>query len=196
MGKPAIVGEEWKHNLAASLDVALRHYAYHSGLSKEHIDKTPKRYIEALEEIFNGCYKKPEDALSTLFNSKFDQMIHVESIEFFSLCAHHLLPFNGVAHFAYIPDKKIVGLSKIPRLVDVYANRPQIQEEMSDQIVDSFQRIVKPHGCGVFVRAQHFCCSARGVKKSCFMKTTSLRGCFKKPEVKSEFLQAVDRSHQ
>jgi GTP cyclohydrolase IA len=192
MGKTSLNNPFWnKHNLGASIRQTVDYFAQQTNLDKQHVEKTPARYIKALEEILSGGAKDPKVVLSTLFKSKFDQMIHVEEIEFFSMCAHHILPFMGKVHFAYIPKTCIVGLSKIPRLVDMYASRLQIQEEMAEQIVDSFQSIVDPLGCGVFIRATHFCCSARGIKKSCFMKTTALRGCFKKDSTKAEFLQAI-----
>lgn len=194
MGNTPVIDAVWREDLEYGVELALAHFVSKMGedsLPTLHISDTPKRYTKALAEIFKGCYQTPEEALSTLFTSTFDQMIHVKDVEFFSMCAHHLLPFTGAVHFAYIPDTKIVGLSKIPRLIDVFACRPQIQEEMADQIVDSFQRIVNPKGCGVFIHATHFCCSARGIKKSCSMETTALRGCFKDASTKAEFLQAI-----
>lgn len=182
----------WEENLAAALRLMLEGFEARGAVEKEHIQKTPERFIKAYREIFSGVGKSPADVLQTTFSSDADQMILVRHISFVSMCKHHLLPFQGDAHFAYIPDGKIVGLSKIPRLVDMYARRPQVQEAMSDQIVQSFMEIVKPKGCAVMIQAQHMCCTARGIKSStAVMETTSLRGNFKEAAVKAEFLQAV-----
>lgn len=181
----------WEHHVEVGVRHALLHFANASGIDKQHIEKTPIRYVKALKELFSGCYLNPIDVLETTFVSDYDMMIHVKETKFFSICAHHLIIFHGTAHFAYIPNGKIVGLSKIPRLIDMYARRPQVQEELASQIVQSFSEIVQPLGCGIFMQAEHFCCSARGVKKDTVMETTALRGNFKEASVKSEFLQSA-----
>lgn len=190
MGNPFV--EEWKVNLHEGVRHALNHYSYLSGISEQHVAKTPERYVKALEELFIGCYLKPEDALETVFESDLDMMIHVKEIKFFSMCAHHLLPFFGLASFAYIPNGKIVGLSKIPRLVEVYARRPQVQEELSHQIVKNFNDIVEPLGCGIVIRAYHLCCMSRGIEQpTSFTETSELIGNFREQAVKDEFLRSV-----
>jgi GTP cyclohydrolase I len=157
-----------------------------------HTVSTHLRVVKMYKEMFSGVGKNVNDELSTMFESKADQMIVVADISFYSMCAHHLIPFFGKASFAYIPNGKIVGLSKIPRLVDMLARRPQVQEQMSDDIVDAFMMKVEPLGCGVHINAQHLCCMARGIKQpTAYMETTSLRGNFKEASVKAEFLQAV-----
>lgn len=159
-----------------------------------HIIGTPERFTKALLEMFDGVGKKPKDVLSTLFPVNGNQeMIHVEDMTFFSTCSHHLLPFFGRAYFAYIPNEAIVGLSKIPRLVEMYAHRPQVQEEFTSQVVDAFQEFVAPQGCALMIRAYHMCCMSRGIKQpTSSMKTTALRGIFTKPDVKAEFLSSAN----
>lgn len=199
MGDPFVMPdslyvEEWKNTLAKGIGQTLRHFGDAVRIDAQHIRRTPERYVKALEELFAGCYQVPENVLSTVFQSDVDMMIHVKETKFFSICAHHVLIFHGTAHFAYIPNGKIVGLSKIPRLIDMYARRPQVQEELASQIVESFSEIVQPLGCGIFIQAEHFCCSARGAKQATIMETTALRGNFKEASVKSEFLQSAHSS--
>lgn len=167
------------------------------GVDAEHVGKTPERYVKALKEFFSGVDAKPEVALNTLFKANnYQEMIHVKEITFFSMCAHHLVPFMGKMSFAYIPDNHIVGLSKIPRLVEVYARRPQVQEALTTDIVDAFQRIVEPKGCALMVRAYHMCCMSRGIKQpTSYTETTALRGCFTTYEVKSEWLMSANASN-
>jgi GTP cyclohydrolase I len=183
---------DWKQYMSAAVAQMLNTGAIGNAVSGEHVIHTPRRVVEMYEELFSGCFQSPSDALNTLFPSDSDEMIHVKEITFFSTCQHHLLPFYGRAFFAYIPNGKIVGLSKIPRLIDVYARRPQVQEELTSQIVDAFQRIVEPRGCALMMRAYHFCCMSRGVKQpTSYTETTALRGNFKEAAVKAEFLQSV-----
>ena len=163
------------------------------GVNKEHIAETPTRIVRQLCELTNGYTADPVAILKTRFSSgNYNQMISVGPVPFASLCSHHVLPFTGFYYFAYIPNKKIVGLSKIPRMFEVFSHRLQVQEDLSEQVVDCFQRIVKPKGCAVLVEAQHMCMSLRGVKKSGFMRTTALRGIFLTDEsAKAEFLASV-----
>lgn len=165
-------------------------------IEKEHIEKTPQRFVESFVEYFAGSYQTAEDALATLFPSKCDEMVTVNDIAFVSFCAHHLVPFLGRVHFSYIPKGRIVGLSKIPRLVEVFSKRPQVQEEFTDQLADAFNRIVKPRGCGVVVEAYHLCVSIRGVKKEdAYTRTNAVRGCYRKNRsVKSEFLSSIPKT--
>lgn len=165
-------------------------------ISEDNIIDTPGRVAKAFQEYFAGCYQDPKEALAKTFNSNCDEMIYVNNIGFVSFCAHHLCPFMGRVHFAYIPKGRIVGLSKIPRLVEVFAKRPQLQEQLSDQLVGTFMDVLKPKGCGVVVEAYHTCMAIRGIKKEeAYTKTTALRGIFKtRPSVKSEFLDGVNHN--
>jgi GTP cyclohydrolase I len=166
------------------------------GPSPNHVAETPKRVLAAFDEYFAGCQMKAADVLSTTFdNYSFDEMIFVNDIGFVSFCSHHLVPFFGKAHFAYIPNGKIVGLSKIPRLVEVFAKRPQVQEEMTVQIVDAFMGILKPKGCGLVIEACHMCMMIRGVKKEkAYTRTSALRGVFKKKDsTRAEFLDGIPK---
>ena len=165
-------------------------------IEDQHIDTTPERVAKAFEEYFAGCFEDPKAALGKAFKSSSDEMIYVNNIGFVSFCAHHLCPFMGRVHFAYIPKGRIVGLSKIPRLVEVFAKRPQLQEQLSDQLVGTFMDVLKPKGCGVVVEAYHTCMAIRGIKKEeAYTKTTALRGIFKtRSSVKSEFLDGVNHN--
>ena len=160
----------------------------------EHTIDTPRRVVRAYEELMSGVGKDPSAVLSASFSENhYDQMIAVKDIDFVSLCIHHLLPFHGVAHFAYIPDGKVVGLSKIPRMIEILARRPQIQERLTQQIVCVFNETVRPKGCGVILEAYHSCMGLRGVRKpGASMQTTALAGIFlDRPEVKEEFLMTA-----
>ena len=167
-------------------------------LEFEHVEDTPKRFAAALRELLSGCWQDPKEILSKSFNeAKYSELIIVRDIDFVSLCSHHLLPFIGKVHFGYIPEKRIVGLSKIARLVEALSRRPQIQEKLSMEIVETFQEVVKPRGCGVVVSASHMCMSIRGVKKPGAMTdTVALQGIFlTEPSVKQEFLQQLRSAH-
>lgn len=156
----------------------------------DHVRQTPERVVKAFTELMSGVGQNAASALSTLFPSSLNEMINICDIDFVSLCMHHLLPFSGVVHFAYIPDKKIVGLSKIPRMIDILSHRPQVQENLTQQIVNTFQAVVEPLGCAAIVEAHHGCVSLRGAcKPGIIMRTVALTGIFlQKPEVKNEFL--------
>ena len=161
---------------------------------KEHIAGTPARVVKAYGELLSGVRQDPTTVLACSFSdSTCNEMVTVESIDFISVCIHHLLPFFGQAFFAYIPNGKIVGLSKIPRMIDILARRPQIQERLTNQIADVFMSTVQPLGCGVMMRAWHGCVACRGVQKpNVRMRTTALRGLFlDKPGVKEEFLTGI-----
>ncbi len=162
---------------------------------REGLKDTPERYARSFHKIFEGYGKDPKDLITTFDGEKFDEMILCRNIEFFSTCEHHLLPFFGKAHVAYIPGDSIIGLSKIPRLVDVFARRLQNQERLTSQIADTLEEILHPKGVAVVISAKHFCISARGVeKKSPIMETSSLRGLFKgDAKTRSEFFQMISR---
>jgi GTP cyclohydrolase I len=162
-------------------------------LDVDHIALTPERFVDALQEYFAGVSIDPKKMLTkALFNppnSKQSQMVHVCDSKFYSTCAHHLAPIVGKWHFAYIPNEKLVGISKIPRLVEIYSRRPQVQENLTEEIVEAFQEIVQPAGCGLMMKASHFCMEARGAKAhGSITVTTALRGCFLDAKVKEEFL--------
>lgn len=159
---------------------------------KRSIENTPDRFIKALFEQTKGYQDNPEDILTRTFDQSFDEMIIVRDIDFTSLCEHHLLPFIGRAHVGYIPSSgAVVGLSKIPRLVDCFANRLQLQERMAVEIADALETHLNPLGVGVILEAQHQCMSCRGVKKqNAKMVTSVLRGNIKSdPSARAEFLK-------
>ena len=161
--------------------------------TREGIIETPKRVIKSCDTIFGGYAQDPKDILVTKFASdEYDQMVILKNIEFYSTCEHHMLPFFGKAHIAYIPHEAVVGISKLARLVEVYARRLQIQEKLTNQIADSFMNIVNPLGCGVIMEAKHFCMVTRGVnKQNSVMETCALKGVFTKPDVKQEFFNLI-----
>lgn len=160
-------------------------------ISEEHLHNTPKRVSKALAEFFTGVTIEPATVLNTAFEeSTYDQMVVVTDIEFVSFCAHHILPFWGKAKFAYIPKGRIVGLSKIPRLVEVLSARPQVQEKLAGDIVRVFSEVISPD-CAVMLEAFHTCMAVRGVRKKAITRTTALRGEFQKEHVKNEFLHTV-----
>ena len=164
--------------------------------ARDGLQDTPNRVLRAFLEMTSGYSKTAEDALSTEFSEKHDEMVVVTKLRFSSLCEHHLLPFVGHVTFGYIPDGKVVGLSKIPRLVEVYSKRLQIQERMTDQIAGGFWRVASPKGVGVIVTAQHQCMSCRGVKQQdAEMVTSSLLGQFMEGNTRAEFLQYHRGTH-
>lgn len=160
---------------------------------REGLRDTPKRVVASWEKIFSGYKQKPEDVLTVFGDESYDEMIVVKNIEFYSTCEHHMLPFYGRAHIGYIPDGKIIGLSKLPRLVEIFARRLQNQERLTNQICKALFGILKPKGVGVIIEAKHFCMMARGVEKQCSEVTTSaLIGSFKKDlNTRSEFLKLI-----
>lgn len=162
--------------------------------TREGLIKTPHRVQKAFEFLCSGYQEDASQIIqSAMFHSSNDEMVVVSEIEFYSLCEHHLLPIIGKAHIAYIPDGKVVGLSKIPRIVNVFARRLQIQEQMTEQIADALMENLKPKGVGVILNARHMCMEMRGVQKVCSTTTTSsLRGVFKtQKQTKDEFLSIL-----
>ena len=156
--------------------------------NREGIIDTPKRVVKSWKTLYGGYSQTPEDVLKTSFNVDYDEMIISKDIEFYSTCEHHMLPFFGKAHIAYIPRANVVGLSKLSRLLEVYARRMQIQERLTNQIADGMMKVMNPLGCGVIIEAKHFCMVCRGVqKKNSTMVTSAIRGLFKSAEVKNEF---------
>ncbi|MFC6083411.1 GTP cyclohydrolase I FolE [Sphaerisporangium aureirubrum] len=146
---------------------------------------TPARVARAYAEQFAGLGQTPEDVLTTIFDADHDEMVLVKDIEVFSTCEHHLVPFHGVAHVGYVPNEKgqITGLSKLARLVDVYARRPQVQERMTSQIADALMGVLAPRGVIVVIEAEHLCMTMRGVRKPGAKTITSaVRGDFRDSE--------------
>jgi GTP cyclohydrolase I len=161
---------------------------------REGLKQTPARIIRSWEELFGGYRQRAEDVLVTQFHAEqYDEMVLLRDIEFYSTCEHHMLPFSGKAHVAYIPEKKIVGLSKLARLVDVFARRLQVQERLTQQIASELQRVLKPKGVAVMIEASHQCMSCRGVRKQSGKTITScLVGAFKHNLAsRTEFLALV-----
>ena len=156
--------------------------------------KTPERVAKSMEFLTNGYEKDPSEILkSAMFSEDYSQMVLVKDIELYSLCEHHILPFFGKAHVAYIPNGNIVGLSKIPRIVDVFARRLQVQERLTDEIKDCLQDTLNPKGVAVVIEAQHLCMQMRGVQKQHSSTTTSaFSGVFLKDEkTRSEFMTLI-----
>ncbi len=162
---------------------------------REGLIKTPERVYKAFLHLTSGYKKDPKEVLGeALFTSTNDEMVLVRDIEFYSLCEHHLLPIIGRVHVAYIPNGKVVGLSKIPRMVEVFARRLQIQEQMTEQIADALMETVKPKGVAVVVQARHMCMEMRGVEKICSTTVSSaLRGVFKENlKTREEFFSLIN----
>lgn len=162
-------------------------------LSDENFTETPKRVAKAWQtEIFAGYGANIGEILTTRFSSDADQMVICKDIELYSMCSHHLLPFTGKAHVAYIPDGKVVGLSKLARLVDAFARRAQLQERLTHQVAAALMEHLAPKGVGVVIQATHFCMRMRGVaKQNSSMVTCALEGNFRAPEVRSEFFNLI-----
>lgn len=160
---------------------------------REGLLRTPVRVAKAMQTLTRGYNQDPEKILSSaIFIEDYKQMVIVKDIDFFSLCEHHMLPFFGKAHVAYIPDKAVTGLSKIPRVVDVFARRLQIQERMTTQIKDSIQQTLNPLGVMVVIEAQHMCMQMRGVEKQNSITTTSdFTGAFNQAKTREEFINLI-----
>jgi GTP cyclohydrolase I len=163
---------------------------------REGLMNTPERVSRMYAELLSGYSADPEKIINgALFNINYDEMVLVRDIEFYSLCEHHMLPFIGRAHVAYLPKGKVIGLSKIPRIVDMYARRLQVQERMTRQIADLLQQALEPQGVAVVVEAVHMCSMMRGVKKhDARMTTSAMHGAFRANlATREEFLQNISR---
>jgi len=163
---------------------------------REGLMNTPERVSRMYAELLSGYSANPEKIINgALFNINYDEMVLVRDIEFYSLCEHHMLPFIGRAHVAYLPKGKVIGLSKIPRIVDMYARRLQVQERMTRQIADVLQQTLEPQGVAVVVEAVHMCSMMRGVKKhDARMTTSAMHGAFRANlATREEFLQNISR---
>ena len=159
---------------------------------REGLLDTPARVARALKENFEGLYQRPEDVLTTTFDIGHEELVIIRDIEVFSHCEHHLTPFHGVAHVGYIPSGKITGLSKVARLVDLYARRPQVQERLTTQIADAMVEILKPMGVIVIIDCEHLCMSMRGVRKSQARTTTSaVRGVLRDSATRAEAISLI-----
>ena len=157
--------------------------------------KTPERAAKAMQFLMQGYHQDPVEILkSAMFKESYNEMVIVKDIELYSLCEHHMLPFFGKAHIAYIPNGHIVGLSKLPRVVDVFARRLQVQERLTEQILDCINDTLKPQGVAVVIEASHMCMMMRGVQKQNSVTTTSgFRGQFEKNETRNEFLKLIGK---
>lgn len=162
--------------------------------NREGLLKTPERFLTAFKYLCKGYNEDPKKILNkAIFNEKYDDMIIVKDIEIYSLCEHHLLPFFGKCHVAYIPNGKIIGLSKIPRLVDVFSRRLQVQERLTNQIASTINELINPIGVGVVIEAKHMCMIMRGVEKqNSIASTSSMLGAFRKNlSTREEFLRLI-----
>jgi GTP cyclohydrolase IA len=165
---------------------------------REGLRKTPERYEKALKFLTSGYHQNLDSVLNgATFSVSYDEMVVVKDIEFFSLCEHHLLPFFGKAHVAYLPSKRVLGLSKIARLVNMYARRLQIQERMTSQIAEAISEKISPDGVGVIIEARHLCMQMRGVEKQHGQAVTSaMLGSFRhNKQTRDEFLSLVRAKH-
>ena len=162
-------------------------------INREGLEKTPERVAKAMQFLTHGYELNPLEIMkSALFTEDHKQMIVVKDIEVYSMCEHHMLPFFGKAHVAYIPNGKIVGLSKIPRIVDAFARRMQVQERLTDQIKDCIQEALNPLGVAVVIEAQHMCMQMRGIQKQNSVTTTSaFTGAFEKDKTRKEFISLI-----
>jgi len=166
---------------------------YDSDPTRDGLEKTPERIEKALEFLTKGYREDPKDVLhGALFDVAYDEMVIVKDIEMYSLCEHHMLPFFGKVHVAYIPDGKVIGLSKAPRLVEVFARRLQVQERLTRQIAEAIQEAIHPQGVGVVIEARHLCMMMRGVEKQNSSTVTSaMLGVFQKQDTRAEFLSLI-----
>ena len=161
---------------------------------RDGLQHTPERMERSMQYLTKGYQENPEEILmGAMFDVAYDEMVIVKDIEMFSLCEHHLLPFFGKVHVAYIPQGKVIGLSKIPRLIEVFSRRLQIQERLTTQIAETIQKTIEPQGVGVVIEARHLCMMMRGIEKQhSSAVTSSMLGCFREEEeTRSEFLSLI-----
>ena len=187
---------EGQNKAIEAVDTIIRYIESIDGDLREGLSRTPERVIESFKEIYSGYGDDAQEILSATFNSEgYDGIVLLRDVEFHSVCEHHLQPFSGKAHIAYIPVDKIVGISKLARLLDMHSKRLQNQERLTESIVDDLQRIIQPLGCAAIVEAQHGCMRCRGVsKQNAVMVTSSMRGAFfDKPQARSELMQLINQ---
>jgi GTP cyclohydrolase I len=192
-----LLSKECKTTVANSILNIL--YAVGEDPTREGLVNTPTRVARSYEELLAGYNIDPEKLLNNaLFDVEYSEMVIVSDIDFYSMCEHHMLPIIGKAHIAYIPDKKVIGLSKIPRIVEAFARRLQVQERMTEQIAHLIDDLLKPQGVAVIVDGYHMCVAMRGAKKSnARMRTSALTGLFLKNELtRMEFMQHIGSLHQ
>ncbi|MDD5643912.1 MAG: GTP cyclohydrolase I FolE [bacterium] len=161
---------------------------------REGLSKTPLRVKESLSFLTKGYGENPHKLLSeAMYEEKYDEMVFLKDIEMFSMCEHHLLPFYGKCHVAYLPDKKVIGLSKIPRLVEIYSRRLQVQERLTTQIAQTLQDVIKPLGVAVVIEAFHLCMAMRGVEKqNAYCTTSAMFGAFRSnSKTRMEFISLL-----
>jgi GTP cyclohydrolase I len=163
--------------------------------TREGITDTPKRVVKSWNEIFSGYSMDAKAVLGTTFEKgSYDQMVICKDIELYSTCEHHMIPFFGRAHIGYIPGSRVVGLSKLARLVEVFARRLQIQEKLTQQIADTLHEVLSPIGVMVVIEAKHMCMCSRGVgKQNSSMLTSAIHGRFQEAEVRNEFMQLIQK---
>ena len=186
------MSDNYNKNLASNIKSILSEIGENT--ERDGLLKTPERVAKSMEFLTNGYDKNPAEILkSAMFAEDYSQMVLVKDIELYSLCEHHMLPFFGKAHVAYIPNGNIVGLSKIPRIVDIFARRLQVQERLTDEIKDCLQDTLNPRGVAVVIEAQHLCMQMRGVEKQHSSTTTSaFSGIFMSDEkTRSEFINLI-----
>ena len=161
--------------------------------AREGLRDTPRRIAEMYEEIFGGLFIDPREYLKVGFEVAHDEMVILREIPFYSMCEHHFLPFHGQAHVGYVPDGRVVGISKLARVVEGYARRPQIQEQLTSQVAEAIMETLQPDGVAVVIEAEHLCMTMRGVNKpGSRMITSAMRGQFKRSSVtRAEFLSLV-----
>ncbi len=167
--------------------------------SREGLQNTPERVEKSLKFLTSGYWVNIQELVNeALFQEDYSEMVIVKDIDFYSLCEHHMLPFFGKCHVAYIPKGKIIGLSKIPRIIDVFSRRLQVQERLTNEIANCLNDILKPEGVGVILEGLHLCMAMRGVQKqSSYTTTSSMVGCFKSDEkTRAEFLSLIDSKNR
>jgi GTP cyclohydrolase I len=183
------------------IEIAVRQLldAFGEDINREGLERTPERVARMYDELLAGYRVDPYALINdALFEMEYNQMVVVRDIEFYSLCEHHLLPFIGRAHVAYLPSNNVIGLSKIPRIVDLFARRLQVQERMTTQIADFLEAAIRPFGVAVVIEGLHLCAAMRGVKKAnARMVTSALRGTFhSNPNSRQEFLSLIFHGSQ
>jgi GTP cyclohydrolase I len=193
--KGALLDASCQQVIADGVSSMLR--AVGDGVDASGTADTPKRFANMYDELLSGYSIDPVELLNgAMFDVEYDEMVVVKDIDFYSLCEHHLLPFYGKTHVGYLPNNKVIGLSKIPRMVEMFARRLQVQERMTQQIATTLDELIQPAGIGVVVEAQHLCAAMRGVRKpNTTMTTSAVRGLFKKnSSTREEFFSHVRQS--
>lgn len=161
--------------------------------TRQGLRETPSRVIRSYSELFSGYGKDPKDILTVFDSDGYDQIILLKNIELYSTCEHHLLPFFGKAHVAYLPRGKVIGISKLARLVEIYSRRLQIQERIGEQVTDALMKYLEPLGAACIIEAQHLCMMSRGIQKqNSVMVTSSLKGAFLEENVKQELMRMIN----